>query len=93
MKIANRNFRNLAGIGTKNGRNRFTVRTATSNEVGVSITQPGSKKATTLEIMYPAARSNVGSRRAGRLVLNGRQARELYETLRAVYENGVINNG
>jgi hypothetical protein len=93
MRATNRSFENLSRLGTFNGRNRFTVRTAESNEIGVAVTQPGSKKATTLEIVVPAERSYLGSRRAGRLVLNGHQMRELYETLRAAYETGVINNG
>lgn len=93
MKASNRNFENLSRVGSINGRNRFTVNTANSNEIGIAVTQSGSKKATTLELVVPVGRSYKGSRRAGHLMLNGRQMRELYESLREVYENGLVNNG
>ncbi len=86
MKTTNRKFMRLAGLGTINPANSFTLPTAEVDAVGVSVTSPGSKKAVTLELLYPAPRSKVGSRRAGHILLNGHQTREIYETLRAHYE-------
>lgn len=86
-RTANRSFRSLAGLGTVNGRNRVTVHPAELTDIGVVIEQSGSKKATTLELVVPTRRSSRGSRRATRVALNGHQARELFETLRAHYES------
>lgn len=91
-RTTNRSFESLSGLGTVNGHNRFTVRTAELTDIGVAVEQSGSKKATTLEIIVPARRSYRGSRRAGRVVLNGRQARELFETLRVHYETVSLND-
>jgi len=82
----NNGFKQLSGLGTINGRNRINVKTADLDEIGVEIETAGSKKETLLEIFVPAKRSSNGSRRVGRFVLNGKQARALFNTLKNHYE-------
>lgn len=92
MKTVNRNFRKLSRLGSKQSNLNKTMRTVDTTEIGVSVAQPGYKKATTLEIVVPTKRSFAGSRRVSRIVLNGHQMRELYETLHFAYATGVVNN-
>jgi hypothetical protein len=82
----NSNYASLAAIGTRtNPRNAVVIRTAETDTVGVSLSQPASKKAVQMEMVLPISRSTRGSRRAAHLTLSGRQAREIYETLSRFY--------
>jgi hypothetical protein len=82
----NTNYTSLARIGTRtNPRNLVALRTAESDTIGVNVEQSASKKAVRMEMFVPITRSRKGSRRAARLSLTGRQARELYETLDRFY--------
>lgn len=84
---SNTYYTSLARLGTgTNPRNGVRVTTRESaDEIGVSVEQPASKKAIRMEMVVPIRRSGRGSRRAARFTLNGRQARELYETLERFY--------
>lgn len=92
MKLVNRNYEVLCGTGSQNRKNKRVLTPTTSGKVGVSVFQPGSKKATTVEILVPVRRSTARSRRVGKLILTGRQARALYNELRNAYEFGFISN-
>jgi hypothetical protein len=82
----NNSYTSLARIGTRtNPRNLVTLTTAEADTIGVNVEQAASKKAVRMEMVVPITRSRKGSRRAARLSLSGRQARELYETLDRFY--------
>lgn len=84
----NNSFATLARIGTgTNPRNAVVLTTAETDTVGVSLEQEASKKAVRMELVVPISRSQRGSRRAARISLSGRQARELYETLSRFYSS------
>lgn len=85
---SNSSYETLSRIGTgANPRNSIKITTAESDIVGVNMEQSAIKKAVSMEIVVPIRRSGKGSRRAARLSLTGRQARELYESLQRFYEN------
>lgn len=82
----NSSFDSLARIGTgSNPRNALRFTPTTSTDIGVSVEQPASKKAMTMEVIVPIARSKSRSRRTAHFTLNGVQARKLYETLSKFY--------
>lgn len=84
----NSSYVSLSGIGTgTNSRNSVVVHTAESDTVGVAVSQSASKKAVQMEMLLPIRRSTRGSRRAARLTLSGRQAREIYEALNRFYSS------
>jgi len=86
-EVSNSSFISLARIGTgKNPKNAVMLTPATANDViGVSVEQESSKRAVFMELIVPISRSRKGSRRAARFSLNGKQAREVYETLNKFY--------
>lgn len=85
-ETTNPSYESLARIGTgSNPRNAFRFTPTSSTEIGVSIEQPASKKAMTMEVIVPITRSKTRSRRTARFTLNGTQARKLYETLSKFY--------
>jgi len=85
-KATNNSFISLARIGTgTNPRNALVFTPTTSTEIGVRVEQPASKKAITMEVIVPIARSKARSRRTAWFTLNGAQARKLYETLSKFY--------
>lgn len=86
MRTVNSKFESLARLGSRNHRNRFEISTSDVTDIGVSVEQAGAKKATTVEVLLPG-RTLRGSRRVARAVLNGHQARELFEALRTHYES------
>jgi hypothetical protein len=86
FETTNSSFNSLARIGTgTNPRNALVFTPTTSTEIGVSVEQPASKKAMTMEVIVPITRSKTRSRRTARFTLNGAQARKLYETLSKFY--------
>lgn len=85
-ETTNSSFSSLSRIGTgSNPRNALRFTPTTSTDIGVSVEQPASKKAMTMEVIVPISRSKVRSRRTARFTLNGVQARKLYETLSKFY--------
>ena len=85
-ETTNSSFNTLARIGTgSNSRNALRFTPTQSTDIGVSVEQPASKKAMTMEVIVPISRSKTRSRRTARFTLNGAQARKLYETLSKFY--------
>jgi hypothetical protein len=85
-ETTNSSFTSLARIGSgSNPRNTLRFTPTNSTDIGVSVEQPASKKAMTMEVIVPISRSKVRSRRTARFTLNGVQARKLYETLSKFY--------
>lgn len=85
-ETTNSSFDSLARIGTgSNPRNALRFTPTASTDIGVSVEQPASKKAMTMEVIVPISRSKTRSRRTARFTLNGVQARKLYETLSKFY--------
>lgn len=87
----NRNYDRLARRGMYNPENGRYLRTSDVPEVGVALSQRGLKKAITMQLLVPG-RNNIDSRTATTIDLNGTQARQIYETLRAFYSNPENNN-
>lgn len=85
-ETTNTSYESLARIGSgSNPRNSLRFTPTSSTEIGVSVEQPASKKAMTMEVIVPITRSKTRSRRTARFTLNGAQARKLYETLSKFY--------
>lgn len=85
-ETTNPSYESLARIGSgSNPRNALRFTPTGSTEIGVSVEQPASKKAMTMEVIVPISRSKTRSRRTARFMLNGAQARKLYETLSKFY--------
>lgn len=85
-ETTNTSYESLARIGSgSNPRNSLRFTPTSSTEIGVSVEQPASKKAMTMEVIVPITRSKTRSRRTARFTLNGVQARKLYETLSKFY--------
>jgi hypothetical protein len=85
-EISNTSYDSLARIGTgTNPRNTMVFTPTRSTDLGVSVEQPASKKAMTMEVIVPISRSKTRARRTARFTLNGAQARKLYETLSKFY--------
>lgn len=85
-ETTNSAYDTLARIGTgTNPRNSLRFTPTNSTDIGVSVEQPASKKAMTMEVIVPISRSKTRSRRTARFTLNGVQARKLYETLSKFY--------
>ena len=84
MKRTSNSYKSLSRIGARATRNVKTI-PVTMNVVGINITQEQEKRAVNLELVVPTTRTNSDSRRVAKLNLNGRQARQLYETLQAFY--------
>jgi hypothetical protein len=85
-ETTNSSFTSLARIGTgSNPRNALRFTPTNSTDIGVSVEQPASKKAMTMEVIVPISRSKTRSRRTAHFTLNGAQARKLYETLSKFY--------
>ena len=85
-ETTNSSFTSLSRIGTgSNPRNALVFTPTQSTDIGVSVSQEASKKAMTMEVIVPIARSKARSRRTARFTLNGAQARKLYETLSKFY--------
>lgn len=85
-ETTNTSYDSLARIGTgSNPRNALRFTPTSSTEIGVSVEQPASKKAMTMEVIVPISRSKTRSRRTACFTLNGTQARKLYETLSKFY--------
>jgi hypothetical protein len=85
-ETTNNSYTSLARIGSgSNPRNALVFTPTESTELGVSVSQEASKKAMTMEVIVPIARSKARSRRTARFTLNGAQARKLYETLNKFY--------
>lgn len=88
-ETTNTSYDSLARIGSgSNPRNALVFTPTNSNDIGVSVEQPASKKAMTMEVIVPISRSKkTRSRRTARFTLNGVQARKLYETLSKFYSD------
>ena len=56
------------------------------NTVGVVVVQSGKNGSTSVGVVIPTGRTEKGSRTTFELELSGRQARQVYETLRKFYE-------
>jgi hypothetical protein len=91
IKINNNGFERITKIGTINPENRIAPRPSRSRKVGVSVTQDRKNTPINVEILLPIQRSDCGSRRVAALNLNGMQARALYETLAAFFEDANQN--
>ena len=86
IKTSNPSFEELASIGSRSRRNAVKVSASDATNVGVRVVQGGAKKEISMDLVVPTRRSGVGSRRTTQVRLNGRQARQLFETLRSFYE-------
>ena len=86
-ETTNSAYESLSRIGTgTNPRNSLRFTPTNSTEIGVSVEQPASKKAMSMEVIVPISRSKkTRSRRTARFTLNGAQARKLFETLSKFY--------
>lgn len=63
----------------------FHVRTSHSSRAGVRVTDPGTKKGVTVDILVPST-SIDGTERIVKMSMTGRQARALFATLHRYYE-------
>lgn len=91
VEVVSQGFGKITGIGTRNPENRVAPRICRSRRIEVSVTQERMNTAINMELLLPIQRSERGSRRVAALNLNGSQARALYETLSAFFENANQN--
>lgn len=91
IKVKSEGFGKITRIGTINPENRVSPRPNRSRRVEVSVTQDRRNTPINVEILLPIQRSTRGSRRIAALNLNGTQARALYETLAAFFEEANQN--
>lgn len=91
IKVNSEGFGKITRIGTINPENRISPRPNRSRRVEVSVTQDRRNTPINVEILLPIQRSTRGSRRIAALNLNGTQARALYETLAAFFEEANQN--
>ena len=86
-QVKNKSFKNLSKIGSKNQENRVMLDAALSNKIGVRVSQDADGKAIGVNLLVPLPRNENGSRQVSELVLNGFQARSLYEALSNFYKD------
>jgi hypothetical protein len=91
VEVVSQGFGKITGIGTRNSENRVSPRVCRSRRIEVSVKQDRMNTAINMELLVPIGRSERGSRRIAALNLNGSQARSLYETLSAFFENANQN--
>lgn len=87
IQVTSQTFEELSSVGSVESNNTVQAEMVESpTVVGVRVEQRGPKKAIQMDVVLPAPRSSRGSRRTTRVTLSGRQARQVYETLRNFYE-------